>query len=180
MTYCQLTDMHLMSTRARPSSKLQNVRSRVLDVRFWSDQDHSTWILNLNTFYVSKVLYGHFFTIYEIQIMFFEKKVFYRFLKITVFLTLTFFESPFWCICLIDCISLVICNIFTILFDILKWMVVEKRLNLRFAQAEFPLSYPAEYEKSHYDLIQPPGSILCYLAWPKTHWPERNSVPCKS
>ena len=39
-------------------------------------------------------------------------------------------------------------------------MVVEKRFNLRFAQAEFPLSYPAEYEKSHYDLIQPPGSIL--------------------
>ena len=46
-------------------------------------------------------------------------------------------------------------------------MVAEKRWNLRFAQAEFPLSYPAEYEKSHYDLIQPPGSILCYLAWPK-------------
>ena len=74
MTYCQLTDMHLMSTRARPSSKLQNVRSRVLDVRFWSDQDHSTWISNLNTVYVLKILYGHFFTIHKIKIMFFEKK----------------------------------------------------------------------------------------------------------
>ena len=31
-----------------------------------------------------------------------------RILKITVFLTLTFFESPCWCICLIDCVSLVI------------------------------------------------------------------------
>ena len=65
MTYCQLTDMHLMSTRARPSSKLQNVRSRVLDVR--SDQDHSAWISNLNTFYVLKILYSHFFTTHEIK-----------------------------------------------------------------------------------------------------------------
>ena len=60
LNYWQLTRMHLMSTRARSSSKLQSVHSRVLEVQFSSDQDHSTWNSNLNAVYVFKFLYRHF------------------------------------------------------------------------------------------------------------------------
>ena len=64
LNYWQLTRMHLMSTRARSSSKLQSVHSRVLDVQFSSDQDHSTWNSILNTVYVLKFLYRHFFSVH--------------------------------------------------------------------------------------------------------------------
>ena len=38
----------------------KSVHSRVLDVRFWLDHDHSTWNSNLYTVYVLKFLYRHF------------------------------------------------------------------------------------------------------------------------
>jgi len=60
LNYWQLTRMHLMSTRARSSSKLQSVHSRVLEVQFSSDQDHSTWNSNLYAVYVFKFLYRNF------------------------------------------------------------------------------------------------------------------------